>query len=110
VVSGVARNRKRYGDDRLVYEVLESTWWRYHARHCPGTPERECTGDWLDHAVAAGFTVIRYGRGGRYVALTGPGLTEGVDEAALTANASWEVVTGKPGSQTWTESVTVFEE
>lgn len=35
----------------------------------------------------------------------GPGLTEGVDESALTANALWEAVTGKPGTQTWHEGV-----
>ncbi|MET8054535.1 hypothetical protein ABZU75_43875 [Streptosporangium sp. NPDC005286] len=39
------------------------------------------------------------------MALTGPGLTEDVDESALTANALWEAVTGKPGTQDWHDSV-----
>jgi hypothetical protein len=40
-----------------------------------------------------------------YYGLVGPGLTEGVDEEKLTANALWEAVTGKPGTQTWFEGV-----
>ncbi|TVL87802.1 hypothetical protein [Streptomyces sp. SAJ15] len=59
-----------------------------------------------EHAEPAGFTVVKSGSG--WVALTGPGLTEGVDEAALTANALWEAVTGKPG-EGWTESVRVID-
>ncbi|MFJ4536699.1 hypothetical protein ACIP39_12140 [Streptomyces tibetensis] len=36
------------------------------------------------------------------------GLAEGVNESALTANALWEeAVPGKPGTQTWYESVHV---
>ncbi|WP_330461680.1 hypothetical protein OIB37_35415 [Streptomyces sp. NBC_00820] len=35
-----------------------------------------------------------------YYGLVGPRLTEGVDESALTVNALWEAVTGKPGTQT----------
>lgn len=112
-MSGFTRHVKRYGD-RLVYEALDSKWRRYHQQHCaglrthrPGWQERNCTGNWLDHATAAGFTVVHKGRG--FVALTGPGLTEGVDESRLTANALWEAVTGKPGTQTWYESVHVFD-
>ncbi|MFJ3366459.1 hypothetical protein [Streptomyces anthocyanicus] len=41
------------------------------------------------------------------MALVGPGLTEDVDEEALTANVLWEAVTGKPGTQTWYEHVRV---
>ncbi|MGW6405037.1 hypothetical protein [Streptomyces sp. NPDC055134] len=52
------------------------------------------------------FTVIPRGKTG-YYGLVGPGLTEGVDESALTANALWEAVTGKPSTQTWHESVQV---
>lgn len=63
-----------------------------------GWQERNCTGNWVDHAVAAGFSVVHKGRS--FVALTGPGLTEGVDESRLTANALWEAVTGRPGAQT----------
>lgn len=40
-----------------------------------------------------------------YYGLVGPGLAEGVDEEKLTANAPWEAVTGKPGTQTWYEGV-----
>jgi hypothetical protein len=99
-VSGFARNPKYYGD-RLVYEPLERKWAGYHARHCG------CGRDWLDaHAAPAGFTVLPRGRTG-YYGLVGPGLTEGVDEEKLTANALWEAVTGKPGTQTWYESVHV---
>ncbi|WP_232542629.1 hypothetical protein [Streptomyces sp. QHH-9511] len=99
-MSGFARDPKYYGD-RLVYEPLESKWSRYHATHCG------CGQDWLTaHAIPAGFTVIPRGRTG-YYGLVGPGLTEGVDETALTANALWEAVTGKPGTQTWPEQVHV---
>ncbi|MER6241076.1 hypothetical protein [Streptomyces clavifer] len=97
-MSGFARDPKYYGD-RLVYEPLERKWAGYHARHCG------CERDWLEaHAVPAGFTVIPRGKTG-YYGLVGPGLTEGVDEEKLTANALWEAVTGKPGTQTWHESV-----
>lgn len=48
--------------------------------------------------------MIPRGRTG-YYGLVGPGLTEGVDEEKLTADALWEAVTGKPGAQTWYESV-----
>ncbi|MCW2880551.1 MAG: hypothetical protein JWQ95_4651 [Sphaerisporangium sp.] len=99
-MSGFARDTKYYGD-RLVYEPLESKWRGYHAQHCG------CGQDWLEaHAVPAGFTVIPRGRTG-YYGLVGPGLTEGVDEEKLTANALWEAATGKPGAQTWYESVRV---
>lgn len=99
-MSGFARDTKYYGD-RLVYEPLESKWAGYHARHCG------CGQDWLTaHVVPAGFTVIPWGKSGCY-GLVGPGLTEGVDESVLTTNALWEAVTGKPGTQTWYESVNV---
>ncbi|MET9436908.1 hypothetical protein [Streptomyces sp. NPDC006551] len=99
-MSGFARDPKYYGD-RLVYEPLESKWSRYHATHCG------CGQDWLTaHAIPAGFTIIPRGKTG-YYGLVGPGLTEGVDETALTANALWEAVTGKPGTQTWHEQVHV---
>lgn len=99
-MSGFARDTKYYGD-RLVYEPLDSKWRRYHATHCG------CGQDWLTaHALPAGFTVLPRGRTG-YYGLIGPGLTEGVDEAALTTNALWEAVTGRPGTQTWHESVHV---
>ncbi|WP_326651624.1 MULTISPECIES: hypothetical protein [unclassified Streptomyces] len=88
-MSGFTTDRKYYGD-RLVYEPLESKWGRYHATHCG------CGQDWLTvHAVPAGFTVIPRGKTG-YYGLVGPGLT---------ANALWEAVTGKPGTQTWHEGV-----
>ncbi|MEV0750492.1 hypothetical protein AB0I75_35700 [Streptomyces sp. NPDC050273] len=97
-MSGFARDPKYYGD-RLVYEPLERKWAGYHARHCG------CGRDWLEaHAVPAGFTVIPRGKTG-YYGLVGPGLTEGVDEEKLTANALWEAVTGQPGTQTWYEGV-----
>ncbi|MFB6876326.1 hypothetical protein [Streptomyces sp. NPDC056323] len=97
-MSGFARDPKYYGD-RLVYEPLERKWAGYHARHCG------CGQDWLEaHAVPAGFTVIPRGKTG-YYGLVGPGLTEGVDEEKLTTDALWEAVTGKPGTQTWYESV-----
>ncbi|MFI8793108.1 hypothetical protein [Streptomyces sp. NPDC055105] len=99
-MSGFARDTKYYGD-RLVYEPLDSKWARYHATHCG------CGQDWLTaHAIPAGFTVIPRGKSG-YYGLVGPGLTEGVDESALTANALWEAVTGKPGTHAWHESVHV---
>ncbi|MGW6286335.1 hypothetical protein [Streptomyces sp. NPDC055107] len=99
-MSGFARDPKYYGD-RLVYEPLERKWAGYHARHCG------CGLNWLEaHAVPAGFTVIPRGKTG-YYGLVGPGLTEGVDEEKLTADALWEAVTGKPGTQTWYESVHV---
>ena len=99
-MSGFTRDSKHYGD-RLVYESLGSKWARYHAR-CG------CGQDWVSaHAEPAGFTVVRKGSG--FVALVGPGLTEGVDEEKLTTNALWQAVTGTPGSQDWYESVRVFE-
>lgn len=98
-MSGFTRDTKHYGD-RLVYEALDSKWRRYHAR-C------RCGGHWSDHLEPAGFTVVR--QGNAFVALTGPGLTEGVDEAALTTNALWEAVTGQPGAQTWFDTVQVID-
>ncbi|MGW1696381.1 hypothetical protein [Streptomyces sp. NPDC002399] len=99
-MSGFTRDTKRYGD-KLVYEALGSKWRRYHDTHC------ECGRNWVtEHAEPAGFTVVRSGSG--WVALTGPGLTEGVDESALTANALWEAVTGKPG-EGWIETVHVMD-
>ncbi|MGI5287715.1 hypothetical protein ACQEVF_30865 [Nonomuraea polychroma] len=59
-----------------------------HARHRPDSP-------WCAPAPA-GF------------ALTGPGLTEDVDESALTTDALWKAVTGKPGTG-WVESVKVVD-
>ncbi|MFE7112818.1 hypothetical protein ACFU98_38255 [Streptomyces sp. NPDC057575] len=59
-----------------------------------------------DHAEPTGFTVVKSGSG--LVALTGPRLTEDVDESALTANALWEAVTGKPG-EGWIETVHVID-
>lgn len=97
-MSGFTRNSTHYGD-RLVYEALHRTWERHHG-HCQ---RPECPGDWLEHATAAGFEVVRSGNG--FVALVGPGLAEGVDETALTTNALWAAVTGTPGSQTWTDRV-----
>ena len=88
-MSGFTRDTKYYGD-QLVYEALGSEWGRYHSTHCG------CGRDWVSaHAESAGFTVVRSGSG--FVALTGPGLTKGVDESALTVDALWEAVTGKPG-------------
>ncbi len=114
-MSGFTRDSYWYGG-RLVYESLGSKWSRYHGTHCPGPqthlpPEQrkrpECTGDWLDHALAAGFEVVPGNY--PYFGLVGPGLTEGVDENALTANVLWEVVTGEPGEQDWIESVNVMD-
>lgn len=74
----------------------------YHATHCG------CGRDWLEaHAIPAGFTVIPRGKSG-YYGLVGPGLTEGVDEEALTANALWEAVTGKLGTPSWYEQVRII--
>ncbi|WP_433635493.1 hypothetical protein [Nocardia sp. CA-120079] len=99
-MSGFTRDSYHYGD-RLVYEALLSKWGRYH-RNCG------CGMDWISaHAEPAGFTVVR--AGGGFVALTGPGLTEGVDEDALTTNALWEAVTGTPGTQDWIEQVQVID-
>lgn len=99
-MSGFTRDTKYYGD-RLVYEALGSKWGRYHGTHCG------CELYWVtEHAEPAGFTVVR--EGNSWVALVGPGLTEGVDEAALTANALWEAVTGKPGKG-WIETVQVID-
>lgn len=39
--------------------------------------------------------------------LAGSGLTEGMDEEALTTGTLWEVVTGKPGTRGWAETVRV---
>lgn len=99
-MSGFTRDPRKYGD-RLVYEALLSKWQRYHSR-CG------CGQDWVTaHAEPAGFTVVRQGAG--YVTLVGPGLTEGVDEDALTTNALWEAVTGTEGAQGWFETVQVFQ-
>jgi hypothetical protein len=98
-MSGFTRDTKYYGDD-LVYEALETKWRRHHDR-CG------CGEDWVRaHAEPAGFRVLRRRPG--FVALVGPGLTEGVDEAALTTNALWEAVVGSPGTQDWFETVHVF--
>lgn len=100
MVSGFTRNTQHYGD-RLVYEALLSKWSRYHAR-CG------CGNNWITHhAEPAGFTVVREGSG--FVALVGPGLTEGVDESTLTTNALWEAVTGEAGAQDWYETVRVLD-
>ncbi|GAA0930537.1 hypothetical protein [Nonomuraea longicatena] len=100
VMSGFTRDTKRYGD-KLVYEALGSKWRRYHDTHC------RCGLNWVtEHAEPAGFTVVRSGTG--WVALTGPGLTDGVDESALTADVLWEAVTGKP-SAGWVEAVRVVD-
>ncbi len=99
IVSGFTRDAKYYGD-RLVYEALYSKWDRYHS-HCG------CGQDWVSvHAEPAGFEVVRRGSG--FVALIGAGLTDDVDEEALTTNALWEAVTGLPGRQDWFETVRVF--
>lgn len=99
-MSGFTRDTKRYGD-KLVYEALGSKWRRYHDTHCG------CGLNWVtEHAEPAGFTVVRSGTG--WVALTGPGLTEDVDESALTTDALWKAVTGKPGMG-WVESVKIAD-
>ncbi|SDK42994.1 hypothetical protein SAMN05421874_107294 [Nonomuraea maritima] len=99
-MSGFTRDTKRYGD-RLVYEALGSKWRRYHDTHC------RCGLNWVtEHAEPAGFTVVRSDTG--WVALIGPGQTEDVDESALTTDALWEAVTGKPGLG-WPESVRVID-
>lgn len=99
-MSGFTRDPKYYGD-RLVYEALLSKWSRYHAR-C------RCGNNWITHhAVPAGFTVVR--DGGNFVAFVGRGLTEGIDEARLTADALWQAVTGQPGKQDWYEQITVVD-
>lgn len=100
VMSGFTRDTQRYGD-KLVYEALGSKWRRYHDTHCG------CGLNWVtEHAEPAGFTVVRSGTG--WVALTGPGLTEDVEESALTTDALWKAVTGKPGTG-WVESVHVID-
>lgn len=99
-MSGFIRDVRHYGD-KLVYEALGSKWNRYHGR-CG------CGRDWVTaHAEPAGFTVVREGSG--FVALVGPGLTEGVDEAKLTTNALWKAVLGTEGSQDWYEPVRVVD-
>ncbi len=100
-MSGFTRDPRYYGD-RLVYEALLSKWSRYHRTHC------RCGNNWITHhVVPAGFIVVREGSG--FVALAGPGLTDGVDETRLTTNALWEAVTGKPGAQDWFESVRIVD-
>lgn len=95
-MSGFTRDTYHYGD-KLVYEALHSKWGRYHGTHC------RCGQDWITaHAGPTGFTVARSGSGFTT-------LTEGVDETALTANALWEAVTGKPGTQDWHEQVRVVD-
>lgn len=101
-MSGFTRDPYWYGG-QLVYEAPEAKWRRYHDRHCPGPRERpECTGAWLDHALSAGFRVVK----GRhpYFGLVGPGLTEDLDQDAPTTDALWLAVTGKPGAG-WVETV-----
>lgn len=72
-----------------------------HDTHCGGGL------NWVtEHAEPTGFTVVKSGSG--WAALTGPGLTEDVDESALTANALWEAVTGKPG-EGWVETAHVID-
>ncbi len=101
-MSGFTRDPYWYGG-QLVYEPLDTKWRRYHSRcRQPG-----CTGYWLDHALAAGFRQVGKHQG--YFGLVGPGLTEGVDESRLTANALWEAVTGQPGNQDWYEQVIVVD-
>ncbi|WP_431955697.1 hypothetical protein [Nocardia lijiangensis] len=81
-MSGFTRDACHYGD-QLVYEALHSKWGRHHANYCG------CGQDWIiTHAERAGFTVVR--AGGGFTALTGPGLTEDVDEGELTTNVLWE--------------------
>ncbi len=99
-MSGFTRDPLHYGDE-LVYEALQGKWRRYH-QYCG------CGQDWVEaHAIPAGFRVVRRRPG--FVALVGPGLTEGVDEERLTTNALWEAVVGAPGGQDWFEQVHVFE-
>lgn len=98
-MSGFTRDTRYYGD-RLVYEALSSKWSSYH-RHCG------CAAGWDSHLEPAGFEIAREGNG--FVAITGTGLTDGVDESALTANALWEAVTGTPGTQGWVERVRVID-
>lgn len=79
-MSGFTRDPHRYGN-QLVYEALQLKWERYHDR-CG------CGLDWVEaHALPAGFVLVAQGPG--WVALTGPGLTEQVDEEHLTTNALW---------------------
>ncbi len=88
-VSGFCLDTTRFGD-RLVYVALGSQWLRYHDVSCG------CGLDWVTvHAEAAGLTAVQCGDG--WVALVGPGLTEDVDESALTADVLWEAVTGMSG-------------
>jgi hypothetical protein len=101
-MSGFTRDPYWYGG-LLVYEPLDSKWRRYHAR----CRQSGCTGYWLDHVLKAGFRQVGKHQG--YFGLVGPGLTEGIDESRLTANALWEAVTGIPGNQDWYETVHVVE-
>ncbi|MGW4718400.1 hypothetical protein [Nocardia sp. NPDC004260] len=99
-MSGFTRDTYHYGD-KLVYEALERKWSRYHDMRC------DCGKNWYTaHAEPAGFIAVRTGSG--FIALTGPGLTEGVDESALTTNALWQAVTGTPG-EGWIEEVHVVD-
>lgn len=96
-MSGFTRDSRRYGDV-LVYEALDTKWSRYHVRHCG------CGQHWYEaHALPAGFEAVHLGGG--FIALVGDGLTTGVDDSRLTANALWEAVTGKPGTQDWFDKV-----
>lgn len=98
---GFLRDAKLYGD-RLVYRAVANTWSGHHAAYCG------CGQDWVSaHAIPAGMSVLHEGAG--VVVLVGPGLTEGVDERFLTANALWKAVTGTPGTQDWTEPATVVD-
>jgi hypothetical protein len=93
-LSGFTRDPLHYGD-RLVYVALTGTWDGYHRRYCG------CRGDWVtEHAEPAGLRVVR--DGGGFVALVGPGLTEGdgLDESALSTGALWTAVTGQPADPT----------
>jgi len=99
-MSGFTRDPLHYGE-HLVYEALVSRWSRYHQR-CG------CGRDWVAaHAVPAGLTVVRKGNG--FVALTGPGLTEDVDESRLTSDVLWRAVTGTEAQQEWSEPVRVID-
>lgn len=98
-MSRFARDALHYGD-RLVYEALLGKWSRYHER-CG------CGLDWIEaHVMPAGFSVVRRRPG--FVALVGPGLTEGVDEGRLSANPLWTAVTGSQGTDDRVERVQVF--